>query len=527
MPQIEIRNEMNNSTNTNSNSDPKSRVPIKTAFNWKMYTNRNLVLKSLRDTNKFVDALLTTSDGGSQLVHACVLTTLSSKLTEIILKQMKSSSTALVKIKIGSDQIEVKKIILPKMNNFVLKTIVNCAYTGYISSGPNEIWEILEAAEYYELNDVIQACCTYLVYQLNLNNCIKLFYYGSKYQHKLKMGAWNMIKTNFQVLVEQAPDFTLLTIDQLKKLLKDDELNLLNEDIAWQSITRWIHHNPLERNVYLKELLALLRFGRMSKTCLQEQIASDLLIHQNSEALNMVRDMVKQNKNEFEFQTVDGYGIPVGLTPYHIRPRVPNQVMFAIGGWLEGVPTTLIETYDVRTNKWFESKMSHKFPRAYHGAQEINGVIYLVGGTNGSEILNTVHCYDPSKNKWYQRANMFEQRCYVSTAVVDNYLYVLGGHNGLQRIRTAEKYEYQKNQWYKISEMNLSRSDACATVHNGLIFIAGGLNDQIIENSVEMYNPLDSVWTFIQSMSSPRTSLALISYKNSLYALGGNNGFER
>lgn len=519
MPEIEIRDDMIVAKG--------SVLKFKTAFNWEMFKDRNLVLNELKDSNKFVDALLVTADGGSQLVHACVLTTLSSKLTETIMKQMNSPTACIVEIQDGQRLLKVKQVNLPEMNQVVLKTMVNCAYSGYISSNADTIWDILRTAEFYKINDVLQACCTYLAYHLNLNNCIKLLHFGSKYEHKLKLGAWNMIKANFHLIVEQKPDFTSLSLNQLENLLKDDELNVINEDTAWLSIERWVHSNILERSDHLKDLLKYLRYGRMSKECLQEKIAKNCLVIKDSEASKMIQTMIKENKDEFENQNLDGNGLPVGISPFAIRPRVPNQVMFAIGGWLEGVPTTLIETYDVRTNKWFESKMSHKFPRAYHGAQEINGIIYLIGGTNGSEILNTVHCYDPVKNKWYQRANMFEQRCYVSTAVLDNYLYALGGHNGLQRIRTGERYHYQTNQWHKIPEMNLSRSDACATVHNGMIFIAGGLNDQIIENSVEMFNPVDSVWTFIQPMSSPRTSLAFIAHHNSLYALGGNNGFER
>ena len=34
------------------------------------------------------------------------------------------------------------------------------------------------------------------------------------------------------------------------------------------------------------------------------------------------------------------------------RPRVPHEVMFAIGGWSGGSPTNVIETYDTRADRW-------------------------------------------------------------------------------------------------------------------------------------------------------------------------------
>ncbi len=57
------------------------------------------------------------------------------------------------------------------------------------------------------------------------------------------------------------------------------------------------------------------------------------------------------------------------MTPNTVRPRIPHEVMFAMGGWQEGIPTTLIETFDVRTNRWFDTKLSSDFPRAYHGIE--------------------------------------------------------------------------------------------------------------------------------------------------------------
>lgn len=30
------------------------------------------------------------------------------------------------------------------------------------------------------------------------------------------------------------------------------------------------------------------------------------------------------------------------------RPRIPNEIVFAVGGWSAGSPTSFMETYDVR-----------------------------------------------------------------------------------------------------------------------------------------------------------------------------------
>lgn len=39
-------------------------------------------------------------------------------------------------------------------------------------------------------------------------------------------------------------------------------------------------------------------------------------------------------------------------TPDIARPRVPHEVLFAIGGWSGGSPTNFVETYDTRADRW-------------------------------------------------------------------------------------------------------------------------------------------------------------------------------
>lgn len=39
-------------------------------------------------------------------------------------------------------------------------------------------------------------------------------------------------------------------------------------------------------------------------------------------------------------------------TPEIARPRIPHEVLFAVGGWSGGSPTSCIETYDTRADRW-------------------------------------------------------------------------------------------------------------------------------------------------------------------------------
>lgn len=76
------------------------------------------------------------------------------------------------------------------------------------------------------------------------------------------------------------------------------------------------------------------------------------------------------------------------LTPHIALPRLPHEVIFAIGGWSQGLPQKFMETYDTRADRWVRVMNEDPAgPRAYHGTAVIGSKIYLIGGFDGVEYL--------------------------------------------------------------------------------------------------------------------------------------------
>ena len=64
-------------------------------------------------------------------------------------------------------------------------------------------------------------------------------------------------------------------------------------------------------------------------------------------------------------------GKEVDLSHPLARPRVPHEVMFAVGGWSGGSPTNVIETYDTRADRWITIDSTDK------GRSELLAIIYM------------------------------------------------------------------------------------------------------------------------------------------------------
>lgn len=95
------------------------------------------------------------------------------------------------------------------------------------------------------------------------------------------------------------------------------------------------------------------------------------------------------------------------IVPTLARPRYPAEVLFAIGGWSGGSPTSIIETYDTKSDRWtqiFDVDMSG--PRAYHGTVVMGYYIYVIGGFDGLEYFNSCRKYNTVTKIWEEVAPM-------------------------------------------------------------------------------------------------------------------------
>ncbi|XP_002044898.2 kelch-like protein 10 [Drosophila sechellia] len=118
-------------------------------------------------------------------------------------------------------------------------------------------------------------------------------------------------------------------------------------------------------------------------------------------------------------------------TPPLAMPRLPHEVIFAIGGWSGGTSKGCIETYDTRADRWVTINAEVPAgPRAYHGTAVLGFKIFSIGGYDGVEYFNTCRVFDTVKKKWNEIAPMHCRRCYVSVTELKKLLaFVSIGYN--------------------------------------------------------------------------------------------------
>ncbi|XP_029342314.1 kelch-like protein 2 [Acyrthosiphon pisum] len=79
--------------------------------------------------------------------------------------------------------------------------------------------------------------------------------------------------------------------------------------------------------------------------------------------------------------------------------------------------------------------------------------------------------------------------------ILDGVMYAIGGINGTVAHKSVEIYRPSTGVWTPIANMHLSRHNPGVFTLDGLLYVIGGEQNSTILNSVEIYNPDTNTWS--------------------------------
>jgi len=212
----------------------------------------------------------------------------------------------------------------------------------------------------------------------------------------------------------------------------------------------------------------------------------------------------------------------------HAAAASYNGSVYVVGGYRSSivpdtVPSDRLFIYNPRDNKWIEGKPLLG-ARGALTANFIEGILYAVGGVNGSGVSNSNTAYDPVANQWTTKKPMPTAREHLASAVVDGKLYVIGGrvkdldHN----LSTNEVYDPASDSWTTLEPMPSKRGGlAAASSDTGDIYVFGGEENAGTFNNNEKYDPEANIWSIEPSMPTARHGLSAVTIDNKIYVIGG------
>lgn len=189
-----------------------------------------------------------------------------------------------------------------------------------------------------------------------------------------------------------------------------------------------------------------------------------------------------------------------------------------------------VEEYDPATDRW-ATKAS--LPAGVHhaGAGTVGGRLYVIGGFTRSffsvwDPVASAYMYQPETDSWTERAPMPTPRGALAVAESGGLLYAIGGYDGSGNSAALEVYDPATNTWKKKAPLPTPRDHLAAATVGGKVYAIGGrLNRDYGRNLAiaEAYDPVTDRWTPMAYMPTARSGITAAVIRDFIYVLGGES----
>ncbi|KAG8454845.1 hypothetical protein GDO86_001168 [Hymenochirus boettgeri] len=408
-------------------------------------------------------------------------------------------------------ECHAREVTIKDICPIVMQRLIEFAYTSRITVGEKCVLHVLLAAMRYQMEDVAKACSDFLVKQLDASNvigisnyaeqigCIELYRKGREY-----------INTHFSEVTKEE-EFFNLSHCQLLDLVSQESLNVLCESEVYNACLRWMQWDLNSRAKYFHVLLNAVHLYSLPPKFLEVQLKKcPILSKENNCKLYLSKIFQEMSLHK---------PIP------HPKLR-GNQLIYMAGGYLQNSLSSM-DAYNPQTGEWVKLADMPE-PRSGLGACIVYGLFYTVGGRNISSMestdSNSLIYFNPVNNQWKARSPMNIARNRVGVAVIDGAIYAVGGSCGSEHLKSVEKYDPENDTWTFVASMPTARIGAGVAACRGRLYAVGGFDGETRWNTVDCYHPEEDRWQPMASMTTIRSGAGVIALDNYLYAVGGYDG---
>ena len=199
--------------------------------------------------------------------------------------------------------------------------------------------------------------------------------------------------------------------------------------------------------------------------------------------------------------------------------------LLVVGGKVPGTSTHLASTevFDPVIQQW---SIGPELPTPRSGAAIINheGIVYLMGGYDGSSYSNQVLQLSSLDNQWVTNASMNHSGDGHKLVSFRDEIWAIGGITGPSSPSSkAEIYDPSSDTWSIAPNMTIERHWPVAWSDKERIFVGSGWkqeNNEILQ-SIEMYDPISNTWNAVGQLPDKAYYGEAEVLEGKVYVVGG------
>ncbi|KAH0627395.1 hypothetical protein JD844_003030 [Phrynosoma platyrhinos] len=477
---------------------------------------------------------------------------------------------------IAANMIESKsfEVELKDAEPDIIEQLVEFAYTARISVNSNNVQSLLDAANQYQIEPVKKMCVDFLKEQVDASNCLGISVLAECLDcPELKATADDFIHQHFTE-VYKTDEFLQLDVKRVTHLLNQDTLTVRAEDQVYDAAVRWLKYDEPNRQPYMVDILAKVRFPLISKNFLSKTVQAEPLIQDNPECLKMVIRTERDNNDPSSLQKENYFASPIHFAsvPFMRVEEIAVSYIRVHRLWYTGGAALLRKHMDINIFSSVLDGMDlvgNKFPfkltespcaflslggMRYHllspedREELVDGTrprrkkhdyrIALFGGSQPQSCryfnpklfpIKRMDCYNVVKDSWYSKLGPPTPRDSLAACAAEGKIYTSGGSEvGNSALYLFECYDTRTESWHTKPSMLTQRCSHGMVEANGLIYVCGGsLGNNVsgrVLSSCEVYDPATETWTELCPMLEARKNHGLVFVKDKIFAVGGQNG---
>ena len=505
-------------------------------------------LQKLRQNDEYTDVTLQSGDVNIPC-HRNVLAAASDYFKAMFKCGLKEST---------SDTVQLT------MEPEILRSVVDYIYTGQIELRVDNVEDLVKSADVLSLECLKTTCADFMISQVDPHNCFQLCRFSTLYRlDQLQKVTRQFICAEFKTVAFNA-EFKELTSSELIEFIKDDAVNVADEDVVFEAVIGWIRHDIDKRRSSFEEIMEYVRLPFCSNSCLWEvKDIYDLLtpkcfeyLHEamafqkdlaHRERISSCRTLPRANYHMKSCLLVVG-GLTVtasgcfdderceyykedtncweslGDLPWYVGRfynvcRVDGGLLLT-GGLKKNDALKQCWLYDVVTKKW-ESMPPMITARSFHRSVSLRDCVYVVGGKGGgvNNGLASVECLNLRRRQWSAVADMPQAVSCPMVATFGNRVFVFGGRDAQKTpLRCTQVLDTTRDSWSTQSDIPDVCDIGVAVTLNDSIYVVGGFRRSCLK-----YNPASDSWTRLSRPQLAHGHAPAVGWRGSILVAGGHD----
>uniref|UniRef100_A0A1B0EU57 BTB domain-containing protein n=1 Tax=Glossina morsitans morsitans TaxID=37546 RepID=A0A1B0EU57_GLOMM len=182
-----------------------------------------------------------------------------------------------------------------KIDICTLKEFTCYTRTGMIRISKDNVQSVLSMSERFQIDWIKDKCCRFLKQRFNHTNCFSIRKIAEKHSCKeLHNYAYNYILRRFEKLTG-SQEFLLLSLDEIEKLIQDEDLCVKSEKSVLQAVMNWIKHSPEKRNIHLGRLMNCVRLHSLDMQFIIDYVINEPLITNDPFCMKLILETLKHS----------------------------------------------------------------------------------------------------------------------------------------------------------------------------------------------------------------------------------------